>query len=61
MREDHFDNWEIDPQLYQYYSGGADLQYPAVAADNGNIVIVAEANKNIICFFGSQLNNLYTE
>jgi len=65
FREDHFDNWDIDPELLQYFKSGADLRYPAVIANNGNIIIVAElddgGNKNIISFFGTQLDNLYTE
>ena len=39
---------------------GANLQYPAVAAGDGNIVILAETdengNKDIICFYGTNLS-----
>jgi len=41
---------------------GYNLQYPAVAAGNGNIIILAEtdenSNKDIICFYGSDLNSM---
>ena len=41
---------------------GSNLQYPAVAAGDGNIVILAETdvngNKDIICFYGTNVNSL---
>lgn len=43
---------------------GSNLQYPAVAAGDGNIVILAETdengNKDIICLYGSDLNSMST-
>jgi hypothetical protein len=41
---------------------GSDLKYPAVAAGDGNIVILAQTNENgnedIICFYGSDLSSM---
>ncbi len=43
---------------------GYNLQFPAVAAGDGNIVILAETdesgNKDIICFYGSDLSSMST-
>jgi hypothetical protein len=43
---------------------GANVEYPAVAAGDGNVVIVAETdvngNKDIMCFYGTDLNSMST-
>ena len=43
-------------------TGGGNLQYPAVAAQEGNIIILAETdengNKDIVCLYGSSVTNL---
>ena len=43
-------------------SSGYNLEYPAVAAENGNIIIVAQTdvngNSDIICFYGTTLGSM---
>lgn len=50
-------------QLFDFDTGG-NAEYPAVAAENGNIVIVAQTdingNKDIICLYGSSIQSLST-
>jgi len=62
VRLDHFDNWDAPGDLIEIVGEG-NLQYPAVAVNDDNLVILAETdengNKDIICFYSDAgLNNI---
>ena len=56
VRVDYFNNWDMSGNLYEFI-GDSNLEYPAVAANDGDVVILAETdengNKDIICFYGN--------
>ncbi len=63
LRKDNYGDWAEESVGYQYYSDeGGNLEYPAVCADNGNLVLISESdengNKDIVCFYGDQLETL---
>jgi hypothetical protein len=63
IRLDHFNNWDLDGSAAAYTSGG-NLNNPAVATNDGKLVIVAETdesgNKDIVCLNGGNLETLST-
>ena len=63
IRQDYYDDWDKDGVGYVYTTEG-NLKYPAVSSYNGDIVIVSESdesgNKDIVCFYGDDLETLQT-
>ena len=61
LRLDHFDNWDANGGIYEI-TGAGNLKYPAVAANDGNIVLLAETdengNKDVACFYGTNPQTL---
>lgn len=62
IRQDFTDNWNLDPNGWILMPGGAKehSQYPVVAANNGNVVILTEYwnenagnDRDIICWYTS--------
>ena len=56
LRTDHFDDWDGSGNLYEIIGNG-NLEYPAVAANDRDMVILAETdeneNKDIVCVYGN--------
>jgi hypothetical protein len=63
IRLDYYDDWDREGTAY-VYTGDSDLQHPAVAANDGDLLVVMEADaggdKDIICFYGKNLQTLGT-
>lgn len=61
IRIDNFADWDKESEGY-IYSDKFNLQYPAISSYNDNIVAVMESdeegNKNIICMYGSYIEDL---
>jgi len=61
IRLDHFEDWDADGVGYTFSLEG-NVKCPAVAANNGNIVILVETdvngNKDILCLSGNSLETL---
>jgi len=61
VRLDDFDDWDADGAAYTL-DLGSNVKSPAVAANNGNIVILAETdengNKDILCLYGNDVEAL---
>ena len=59
VRNDDFSNWDGSSKIYEI-TGESNLTCPAVAANDGNMVLVAETdengNKDIICIYGNIAN-----
>lgn len=62
IRLDYYNDWDKEGTGY-VYSEDTDLKYPAVAANDGDLLVVMESydeNKDLICFYGRNLENLKT-
>ena len=61
IRLDYYDNWDRDGTAY-VYTEDTDMQYPAVAANDGDLLVVMESDdggdKDIMCFYGTKLETL---
>jgi hypothetical protein len=63
IRKDYYDDWDKDGAGYIYTMDG-NLKYPAVTSNDGNVVVVMETdeegNEDIICMYGSYIEDLDT-